>query len=207
MIDRGQQSQTEHQQERRREGRQPTGLHKRVGAADHRAHRVEQREIDREPPVTDIKGNIPSRIENADEIARQIADKGCRDRALHAVFGDEERIEHQIERRGDKARIEAVFRVLRDRIDAGQKLIVAHEQHRDDQHRRIEIGAGIGRVILLHDQNVGEGLVERDDESRGEREHRLIGVVDLRIEFRAPFRALLGDRAHIPRLIEHGRDH
>lgn len=175
--------------------------------ADRPAHQEQKHDIDHCPQIGNMERNIAPRIKQTDHIADDIACECCDDRALHRKNRDQDRIQHQIDNSRRKAGPEAVSGVSGHGIDAGEELVAAHHQHRDDQHRRIEIRMLICRILAGVDQEIGEDLIECDDAACCQCEQCLIGVIDLRIEFGFGIGIILGDCTHIPRLIEDRRDH
>ena len=171
------------------------------------AHDEKQHQIQIKPRMVDIERDELPCIDDPDEIARKIADKGRGDRTVNAEFHDQDAVEREVQDRGNEARIQAFLRLLGNGVDAGKELIEAHHQHGDDQHRRIGVGHCVGRVLVCRDQEARERDIECNDKARREEQHRGIRIIDLRIEPRAPLLVVLGDRAHIPRLIKNGRDH
>ena len=103
--------------------------------------------------MADLEVDEFARIHDAHEIADEIACERRNDSAVDAPVVNEENVEDNIGSRSDERRPHAVRGFLCCHIDGGEELVETHHDHGDNQHRCVEVAAGVFGIGGVVDQD------------------------------------------------------
>ena len=166
-------------------------------------HRKHQNQVQHKTSVVDIERHIPFGINNTNQIADQIADKGCKTCTGNTQRTNQQPVQNQVDNRSNQTCPKRVGGMLRSRINTAEELIQTHHKDGNNQNRRISVGIRIFCVSAGTNQQVGKRTDKHNQNRAGNDEKRLISRENLFVEVAAVCGVVFQDGGHVPRLIEY----